>query len=113
VPAGRGGKEDPAVGQDPVGLGNGGRRVGQVVEDVDGHGGVHGPGADRQGGGVGLDHRGWVAGQHGRRGVQPDQPRLQVSRQGGPQRPLAAADVQDPPGVELGEHLGQARVQAA
>ena len=104
---GRSGQEDPTGGQGPVGLGDRLRRVGQVVKDVDGHGGLHAAGQDRQGGRVGLDHRRRVAAQHGRRGVQPDQPRPERGRQGRPQRPLAAADVQDPPGVGLDQQLGQ------
>ena len=48
-----------------MGLINCDGRLGEMVEDVDGHGGVEDIGRERQGGGVGLDHGRRMGPQHG------------------------------------------------
>jgi DNA replication protein DnaC len=113
VTAGRGGKEGSSQGEDTVSLADGGGRLGQVVEHVDGHRGVEGVGQERQGGGVGLDHRQRMGAQHGGRGVQPDDPRSQRIGQRRSESAFPTADVQDALRFDPGQHLSDELVQAA
>jgi hypothetical protein len=112
VAAGRGRHQHPAAGEDPIGLADGDGRLGEMVEDVDGHGGVEDAGQERQGCQVGLDDRRRIGGQHGPGGVQTHDPGSQRRRQGRPEGALPAAGVQDPPWPEAGQHLGKVVVQA-
>jgi hypothetical protein len=88
-------------------------RIGEMVEHVDGNRGVEDPGPERQGGGVGLNHRRRMGTQHGPSSVQSHDPRSQPVWQRRPQGTFAATDVQDAPWVDADQQLSEQVVEAA
>jgi len=65
VAAGGGGEERFPGDKDTMGLVDRDGRLGEMVEHVDGHGGVEDVGHKRQDGGVGVDHGRRMGAQHG------------------------------------------------